>query len=103
MTPISWVTSAISYFQRDKCVKYINYDKRVIEIKGLSSKIPSASFDIGEFRTEVQKVREASEIAQALDDYQVLMCKICQGLGKDDVEWRKYFDLRASTIQTGYI
>jgi hypothetical protein len=28
------------------------------------------------------------------------MCKICESLGKDDLEWRKYFDLRASTIQS---
>ena len=84
---------------KESCGKLIKYDQRVFEIKGLSPKILGAEFTVGEFSTHLEKVREAGDLALALDDYQYLMCKFCRGLGKDDPQWRKYIDLRASTIK----
>jgi hypothetical protein len=33
-----------------------------------------------------------------IDNYQYLMCKICQSLGKEDEDWKKYNAIRASMI-----
>lgn len=76
-------------FLREKCERAISYDKKTIEIK---SKIgmPGVPFSLANFKTEVQKIREASEFAEALDDYQYQMCKICKVLAKNDPEWKKY-------------
>lgn len=84
-------------FLREKCERAIRYDKKTIEIK---SKIgmPGMPFSLANFKTEVQKIREASEFAEALDDYQYQMCKICKGLAKNDPEWKKYNKLRVGTI-----
>ena len=77
----------------------INYDGRVLTIKGLQANLPNFPIQVGEFESKYEKLREASDVAIALDDYQFQMCKICKGLGKDDPEWRKYNELRVSTLQ----
>jgi hypothetical protein len=54
---------------------------------------------LSNFETERLKIRDASEYAETLDQYQYEMCKICNGLGKDDIKWRKYNGLRVGTLQ----
>lgn len=70
-----------------------------VKFSGVNAHIGVANFSIGSFETEQQKIRDASEYAAALDDYQFQMCNICNTLGKDDIEWRKYNGLRVGTIQ----
>lgn len=86
------------FFRKEKCERAINYDKRTLEIKAKAG-VPSMAFSLDDFKTEVQKIREASNFAEALDDYQYQMCKICSGMAKSDPEWRKYNKLRVGTIQ----
>lgn len=83
----------------EECERSIQFDSRKLEIKDLTADIPGMSFTLSEFKTEIQKIREASEYSQALDNYQYQMCKICKSLGKDDPEWRQYNKLRIGTIQ----
>jgi hypothetical protein len=81
---------------REKCEKTVRYDGRTISFSGID--VASAEFSLGEFKTEVQKVREASEAASILDDFQFQMCKICNSIGRDDQEWRTYNKLRVAAI-----
>lgn len=96
---VSWISSFVEIFRGEKCEKMIKYDGRILTIKGLKVSVPSVPIDIGEIETKFEKIREASEVAITLDDYQFAMCKICKGLGKDDPEWRKYNELRISSLQ----
>lgn len=95
---MSFLEELKDLFHREKCERAINYDKRTLEIKA-KAEAPGIPFSLGDFKTEVRKIREASEFAEALDDYQYQMCKICKGLRKNDPEWRKYNKLRVGTIQ----
>jgi hypothetical protein len=97
---VSWISSFIGFFRSEKCQKLINYDGRTLIIKGLQANIPSVPIEVGQFETKYEKIRDAAEVAQTLDDYQFQMCKILRGMGKDDPEWRKYNELRVSTLQT---
>ncbi len=85
-------------FTREKCERTINYDKRDLKFEGVDAGMPSARFSFGNFESEERKIRDASEYAAALDDYQYQMCKICKSLGKHDKEWRKYNGLRVGTL-----
>jgi hypothetical protein len=71
---------------------------RTLQIK-TELDVPGVNFSLDDFKVETQKIRDASEFCEALDDYQYQMCKICKGLGKDDEEWRKYNKLRVTTLQ----
>ena len=86
-------------FNKEKCERTINFDARDLKFSSLSADLPGTKFSLGNFETERQKIRDASEYAETLDDYQYQMCKICNSLGKDDVEWRKYTGLRVGTLQ----
>jgi hypothetical protein len=54
-------------FHKEKCERAINYDKRILEIKA-KAEVPGITFSLDGFKTEVQKIREASDFAEALDD-----------------------------------
>jgi hypothetical protein len=59
-------------------------------VSSLATELPAVKFSLGDFKTEIQKIRDASEFSELLDNYQYQMCKICQSLGKEDEEWKKY-------------
>lgn len=85
-------------FSKERCERAIQYNTRTIDISSLSTEIPAVKFSFGDFKTEVQKIRDASEFSELLDNYQYQMCKICQTLEKGDEEWKKYNKIRASMI-----
>jgi hypothetical protein len=85
-----------NFFTREKCERIIKYDGRTFNLEKLD--IPVVPFSIDSIQTEIQKIRDASETAAILDQYQYQMCKICQGLGKEDEEWKKYNKLRIAAI-----
>lgn len=76
----------------------ISYDARTGTIKALGANIPGAGpVSVGEISFGKEKVRDASEMAEALDDYQVLMCEIEKNLN-DEAERKKYRMLRVATV-----
>jgi hypothetical protein len=96
---VSMLSSFLGIFNREKCQKMINYDGRTLNIKALQVNLPNIPIEIGEIQSKYEKIRDATTIAEALDDYQFQMCKICKALGKDDPQWRNYNELRVYTIQ----
>lgn len=83
---------------RETCVRAINYDKRNLEIK-IDAEAAGVKFSLGDFKTEIEKIREASEFSELLDNYQYQMCMVCKSLEKDDPEWKKYNKIRIGTLQ----
>jgi hypothetical protein len=67
---------------RETCSRAINYDKRNLEMN-LSTEAAGVKFSLGDFKTEVEKIREASEFSEMLDNYQYQMCMACKSLKKD--------------------
>jgi hypothetical protein len=82
---------------RETCVRAINYDKRNLEMN-LNTEAAGVKFSLGDFKTEVEKIREASEFSELLDNYQYQMCMVCKSIKKDDPEWRKYNKIRIGTL-----
>jgi hypothetical protein len=82
-----------AFFSRETCVRAINFDKRSIEIK-VDAEAAGIKFSLADFKTEVQKIREASEFSELLDNYQYQMCRFCRVLGRNDPEWNKYNKIR---------
>jgi hypothetical protein len=82
---------------RETCVRAINYDKRNL-VMNLSTEAAGVKFSLGDFKTEVEKIREASEFSELLDNYQYQMCIVCKNLGKEDPEWKKYNKMRIGTL-----
>jgi hypothetical protein len=82
---------------RETCVRSINYDKRSLEMK-LNAEAAAIKFSLGDFKTETEKIHEASESSELLDNYQYQMCMVCKSLEKDDPEWKKYNKLRIGTF-----
>lgn len=82
---------------RETCVRAINYDKRNLEMN-LSTEAAGVKFSFGDFKTEVEKIREASEFSEMLDNYQYQMCMVCKSLEKNDPEWKKYNKIRIGTL-----
>jgi hypothetical protein len=80
-------------FSREICIRAINYDKRNLEIK-VDADVNGTKFSLADFKTEVEKIREASEFSELLDNYQYQMCRFCQALGRADPEWKKYNKIR---------
>jgi hypothetical protein len=60
-------------FNNEKCGRTINYDARELKFSSLSTDLPCAKLSLGNFETERQKIRDASEYAETLDDYQYQM------------------------------
>jgi hypothetical protein len=85
-------------FSKEKCERSIQYDARTINISSLSIEVPSIKFSLADFRTEVKKIRDASEFSELLDSYQYQMCKICKMFGEDSEEWKKYNKIRLGMI-----
>jgi hypothetical protein len=48
----------------------IHYDTRSLRIGNLSTEVQPVTFSIGDFSTEIEKIREASEFSELLDNYQ---------------------------------
>jgi hypothetical protein len=82
---------------RETCVRAINYDKRNLEMN-LSTEAAGVKFSLGDFKTEVEKIREASEFSEMLDNYQYQMCMVCKSLKKDDPERKKCNKIRIGTL-----
>lgn len=82
---------------RETCVRAINYDKRNLELK-FNAEAAGVKFSLGDFKTETEKIREASEFSELLDNYQYQMCMACKSLEKDDPEWKKYNKIRIGTL-----
>lgn len=82
---------------RETCVRAINYDRRSLEMN-LTTEAAGVKFSLGDFKTEVEKIREASEFSEMLDNYQYQMCMVCKSLKKDDPEWKKYNTIRIGTL-----
>jgi hypothetical protein len=80
------------------CEKLIKYDGRSLEVGALGAGYAGASFSLGSFKTNIEKVREASEAAAAMDDYQYDMCKIASEYDKDDPERRQYNRWRVAAL-----
>jgi len=80
-------------FSRETCVRAINYDKRNMEIE-INVEAAGAKFNLADFKTEVQKIREASEFSELLDNYQYQMCMFCRVLERNNSEWKKYNKIR---------
>jgi hypothetical protein len=82
---------------RETCDRAINYDKRNMEIK-FDVETAGVKFSLGDFKTEIEKIREASEFSELLDNYQYQMCMVCKNLEKNDLEWKKYNKIRIGTL-----
>jgi hypothetical protein len=87
-----------SPFTRNKCEKWVHYDKSSLTIQSLSVNLPPVKFSLADFQKETNKIRDASEFSELLDNYQYQMCRICNELGKQDEEWKKYIAIRAGMI-----
>jgi hypothetical protein len=64
----------------------------------LDAEAAGVNFSLADFKSEIQKIRDASEFSQLLDNYQYQMCRVCRSLGRDDPEWRKYNKVRVGTF-----
>jgi hypothetical protein len=82
----------------DKCQSLWSRDSRKIFFKGIGGGFSEFKASIGEFSTEVEKVREANEMTIALDDYQVNMCRIAHDFDKGSNERARYQEIRAGAI-----
>jgi hypothetical protein len=87
-----------TFFRSEKCERAIHYDTRSIRIGNLATEVPPVTFSIGDFNTEIEKIREASEFSELLDNYQYQMCRLSKALGRDDVEWKKYYKIRVGMV-----
>jgi hypothetical protein len=96
---MSWIKDLLWVFQKPKCEKLVEYQKRSIVIKGLSGGIPSvASIELGELTLETKQVHSAAKVAMILDDYQVLACKDLHWLPRETKEWMDMFKFRSAVI-----
>jgi len=95
---MGWIDSIRDVFRRATCLKLVKYDGQNIEFKGLEGEVGGAKFSLGEFKVEPQKVRKASEMAIALDDYQFLACKLSRELPKGDPEEKVFWKVRSAAI-----
>jgi hypothetical protein len=50
-------------FGKEKCERAIKFDTRSIDISGLTTEIPAIKFSLDDFKTEVQKIRDASVLS----------------------------------------
>lgn len=81
------IKDAIARFLgKPKCEKLIHYDTRSIDMGALSVDVAGAKFSLASFKTSIQKVREASETADSIDDYQYDLCTISSEYDKGDPE-----------------
>jgi len=81
-----------------KCTKLVRYQARTLEFKSLGAEIAGVKLSLGEFKTEVKKVEEASELAKALDDYQFDVCRLTREFPHDDPERRVHLKIRIAAV-----
>jgi hypothetical protein len=81
-----------------ECHKLILYDTRTITFKSLGAGYGEATFSLGEFQTEVNEIRAASDLAMALDDYQYDMCTSLRSLRRDDPDWKRNYNWRWAVV-----
>jgi hypothetical protein len=82
---------------RETCVRAINYDKRNLEIR-FDTEMAGAKISLVDFQTGIEKIREASEFLELLDNYQYQMCMVCKNLERGAPEWKKYNKIRIGTL-----
>jgi hypothetical protein len=84
------------FFRRTHCKKLIKYDGRSIEFQNVEAGYAGATFKLGDFKEELKKIRESSELAQSIDDYQYLVCQGTRDLPSDHRE--EYIKLRLGLV-----
>lgn len=84
------------FFKKSQCKKLIKYDTRVIQFKSLGAEYQGAKFSVGDFATEVRKIRQSSEYATMIDDYQYNVCRLTWDLPKN--ARKKYVELQIAAI-----
>lgn len=65
------------------CKKLIKYDATNVEFSSVTAEYGSAKFGLGGFKTDLEKVRESSELANTIDDFQCNTCLRTRMLPKD--------------------
>ncbi len=83
---------------KSSCEKLIRYDGRTLDMGALGAELGGAKFNLASFKTSIEKVREASEAAMAMDDYQYEICKIASEYDKGDPERKQYNRWRVGAL-----
>ena len=83
------------FFRGEDCKHQIYFNESDVRIGDSKIVIAGMEFQIPSFGTYSQKIRDSSEIAEAIDAYEFSMCEICRVLGRGHKEWEKYIHLRA--------
>jgi uncharacterized coiled-coil protein SlyX len=60
--------------------------------------VDGVTVNLGTVKTDVKKLRQASEIAQALDNYQYTMCLLSKDLDKKTRDFKDFLKMRAAVI-----
>ncbi len=87
-----------NFLGKTDCEKLVRYDGRVLDLGALSAEIGGAKFSLASFKTHLEKVREASDAALAMDDYQYNICKIAAQYDKGSKERIRYNNWRIGAI-----
>ncbi len=86
------------FLGRPECEKLIRYDGRMLDLGALGAELGGAKFSLASFKTAVEKLREASEAALAMDDYQYNVCKIAAQYDKGSPERIQYNKWRIAAL-----
>lgn len=81
-----------------RCRKVVRYQARTLEFKSLGAEYAGVKFSLGEFKTDVKKVEEASELAKSLDDYQFDVCRLTREIPREDPDRRVHLKIRIATV-----
>ena len=88
-----------SVLRRKSCEKLVKYQARSIEFKGLSADAGKVvNVNLGSLNTDVKVLQNASETAQAIDNYQYNMCLIQRDLDKKSKIYNDFVMKRAAAI-----
>ncbi len=86
------------FLGKPECEKLIRYDGRTLDMGALGAELGGAKFSLASFKTAVEKLREASEAALAMDDYQYNVCKIAAQYDKGSQERTQYNKWRIAAL-----
>ncbi len=86
------------FLGKPECEKLIRYDGRTLDMGALGAELGGAKFSLASFKTAVEKLREASEAALAMDDYQYNVCKIAAQYDKGSRERTQYNKWRIAAL-----
>ncbi len=86
------------FLGKPECEKLIRYDGRTLDMGALGAELGGAKFSLASFKTAVEKLREASEAALAMDDYQYNVCKVAAEYDKGSPERTRYNKWRIGAL-----